>query len=327
MGHGGYDQSEHEHITQAQAQMPEREVFKERVVRSDMSPLNIPPRESRDSNDHPESLAIAFALDLTGSMHDIPKTMARSTLPNFMQILTSCGVRDPQLLFMGIGDTEDLDRVSAQALPLQVGQFESTADLVNRWLTSVAFVSDGCGNHGESYHLGFELLARKTSIDCFEKRGKRGYAFFTGDDNLFSNCRHGEIRRIFGDLERGPVSTSMILKEALERWNIFFVIPDRQRARYVEANWHEVLGDRVIVAYDAEDICDICGIVVALTEGVLPSLTDAAAALKRLGRRSERVGRIIAAVEPYAAAMGRGDAERPAEPVTGATHRRSRSTS
>ncbi|REN09879.1 VWA domain-containing protein, partial [Mycobacterium tuberculosis] len=61
-------------------------------------------RESRDNADHPNSLGIVFALDVTGSMGDIPQTLARRELPTFMKLLTDCGVADPQLMFMAIGD-------------------------------------------------------------------------------------------------------------------------------------------------------------------------------------------------------------------------------
>ena len=54
-------------------------------------------RESRDGADHPQSLGIVFALDVTGSMGTIPKLMATQQLPTFMKILMDCQMRDPQL--------------------------------------------------------------------------------------------------------------------------------------------------------------------------------------------------------------------------------------
>ena len=58
-------------------------------------------------------------------MGDIPRLLAKEQLPMFMRILGDCGVPDPQLLFVAVGDA-----TSDQA-PLQVGQFETTAELMD----------------------------------------------------------------------------------------------------------------------------------------------------------------------------------------------------
>ena len=62
-------------------------------------------------------------------MGAIPQLLAKQELPNLMKLLTACGVTDPQLMFMAIGDATS-DRAA-----LQVGQFESTAELMDQWLT------------------------------------------------------------------------------------------------------------------------------------------------------------------------------------------------
>ena len=69
-----------------------------------MDPKGVKLRESRDSPDNPESQGIVFALDVSGSMGQIPKLMATQQLPNFMKVLMGCQIRDPQVLFMAIGN-------------------------------------------------------------------------------------------------------------------------------------------------------------------------------------------------------------------------------
>ena len=44
-------------------------------VHDTLDPLGVPVRESRDSAEHPESLAIAVLFDVTGSMRDVPRTL------------------------------------------------------------------------------------------------------------------------------------------------------------------------------------------------------------------------------------------------------------
>ena len=84
-----------------------------------LDPRNAGTRESRDSDEHPESLALAVLFDVTGSMRTVPRTL-QSKLPDLLGLLTRKGyATDPHLMFGAIGDAT-CDRV-----PLQVGQFES----------------------------------------------------------------------------------------------------------------------------------------------------------------------------------------------------------
>src|ERR1044071_7699007 len=118
MGRGNYSVAAHEALLKGRANIPVQQVFKQAQCHPLMNPKGVRLRESRDSADHPQSLGIVFALDVTGSMGKIPKLLATEELPAFMKILLACQVRDPQLLFMAVGDA-----ISDNA-PLQVGQFE-----------------------------------------------------------------------------------------------------------------------------------------------------------------------------------------------------------
>src|SRR5262249_16946085 len=150
-------------------------------------------RESRDSPTHPLSVAIAFALDVTGSMGEIPELLARRELPTFMKALLDGGVRDPQVLFLAIGDA-NTDRAS-----LQVGQFESSEREMDQWLTWTYLEGGGGGQGKESYELGLYFLARHTDIDCARKRRKRGYVFMTGDENYYPLVSRLQVEKLIGD--------------------------------------------------------------------------------------------------------------------------------
>ncbi len=322
MGYGGYDHSAHQQITRRQADLPREQLFTETRVRTDMCVRNMKPRESRDSADHPESLAIAFLLDGTGSMDRIPEQMARDTLPQFMATVLGLGVRDPQILFGMVGDT--FTDLTPGREPIQIGEFESTAELINTWLRRYARDAfHGGGNGGESYHLGFTFLAKRTVIDCLEKRGKRGYAIFTGDDHAFPSSGHTEIGDVFGDIHEGARPVRELLAEAQEKYHVFFIIPDPQRALSrgsrgtVEETWRTLLGDRVVVSPRPEDVCAISGALIALTEGTVTTLDDLFARLHGLGIDEGRVGGIMKAVTPYANAIGRGARPPAAEPDAG----------
>ncbi|GAG60058.1 unnamed protein product [marine sediment metagenome] len=103
-----------------------QEIFTERQINNAMSPYGVGIRESKDSVEHPESLAIVLALDETGSMGSIPHYLVKEGLPKIMEnIINKNNIRDPQILFLGIGDHECDDS------PLQVGQFESNDELLD----------------------------------------------------------------------------------------------------------------------------------------------------------------------------------------------------
>ena len=104
-------------------------------------------RESRDSDANPASTAIIIGLDVTGSMGLIADAIAREGLKTlFTEIYDRQPVRDPHILFMGVGDA------LCDTAPLQVSQFEADiriADqLVDLWLES-----GGGANACESYTL------------------------------------------------------------------------------------------------------------------------------------------------------------------------------
>lgn len=121
MGYGFYSHEAHVALTRGRASLPTERVFEQRRCHPLMDPHGVRLRESRDSAAHPASLGIVFALDVTGSMGDIPVLLARAELPTFMTAILDLGVKDPQVLFLAVGD------VYSDSAPLQVGQFESGA--------------------------------------------------------------------------------------------------------------------------------------------------------------------------------------------------------
>jgi hypothetical protein len=117
MGHGGYSYAAHQAITSARANLDAQQVFTQTGVHPLMNPHGVRFRECRDSAEHPEALAICFALDISGSMGDIPDLLARKELPKFMKTLMSCAVAHPQLLFMAFADAR------CESEPRERGEF------------------------------------------------------------------------------------------------------------------------------------------------------------------------------------------------------------
>src|SRR5262249_47180340 len=126
MGYGNYSIDAHLAITAARAKKSQAEVFTESKCHPSMNPFGVRARESRDSEAHPESVGVVFALDVSGSMGEIPVQLATKTLPTFMESVVTV-LPSPQILFIAFGNAY------ADQSPLQVGQFESEAGLIDQW--------------------------------------------------------------------------------------------------------------------------------------------------------------------------------------------------
>ena len=74
------------------------------------------------------------------------------------------------VLFGAIGDANPH---YGEVSPIQIGQFEGEAHLMDKWLTAIHLEGAGGPYGQESYEYAFYAAARHTSCDCFEKRGKK----------------------------------------------------------------------------------------------------------------------------------------------------------
>lgn len=294
MGYGNYSHAAHAALVADRANRSADEVFTQRGVHNLMNPKGLTVRESRDSADHPNSLPVMFALDVTGSMGDIPELLARKELPTFMKLLTACGMPDPQLLFMAIGDA------NSDNAPLQVGQFESTAELMDQWLTWSYLEGGGGGTGEESYELAFYVAAQHTDTDSWSKRKKRGYLFVTGDELPYPLISRHQVDGLIGDKLDEDLPIEEVIAAAAESWHLFFLIPDLKRRQRCEARWRELLGDNVICMESPEDTCAVAAAIVGLTEKALPDLDAVASALTRNGLPKDRVGASVRALQAYA---------------------------
>src|SRR3954447_10639621 len=163
-----------------------------RKTHNKMNPLGVNFRESRDSASHPTSKAIAVLFDVTGSMGTIPVVLQKK-LSNLMNMLIRKGyVEHPQIMFGGIGDA------TCDRAPLQMGQFESGIEMDDD-LGRMYLEGGGGGQNTESYELAAYFMARHTAMDCFEKRGEKGYLFIIGDEQYYPRVKWKEVERIIGD--------------------------------------------------------------------------------------------------------------------------------
>jgi len=227
------------------------EVFSQRSINSAMNPYNVKLRESRDSKEHPDSLAIVIGLDLTGSMGSIPHHLVKEGLTHIMEKIMGDGEPDPQVLFLGVGDHE------TDNSPLQVGQFESGDELLDKWLTDVYLEGGGGANEGESYLLAWYFAAMHTAIDCHEKRGRKGFLFTIGDEPTLKEIPKHTIQALMGDGQYENFSAAQLYDKAREKYDVYHIHVKETRAGSMQSTidgWKQLLADNLLVAERKEDI-------------------------------------------------------------------------
>ncbi len=298
MGYGSYSHDAHAAILRGRASVPVQNVFQQTQCHPLMNPKGVRVRECRDSADHPDSLGIVFALDVTGSMGEIPKLLATEQLPHFMKVLTDCKIPDPQILFMAVGDA------ISDVAPLQVGQFESTAQLMDQWLTWTYLERGGGGSGQESYELGLYFLAAHTELDCYVKRNRRGYMFMTGDEEPYPVLSRHVVESVIGDRLDDDLKVEEIAAELQKTFVPFFIIPDLDRRRQCERRWRDLFGDHVICMEAPADICFVSAGALLLSERRVTDVKALAAVLEAAGMPRNRTGAVVRALTPLADALG-----------------------
>lgn len=241
-------------------------VFAARAIDPELNPLGVALRESRDSELNPASTAIIVGLDVTGSMGMIADTLARQGLGTMVEeILARQPVSDPHILIAGIGD------VLYDRAPLQVTQFE--ADIrIARQLEKLWLEKGGGGNACESYTLPWYFAALHTSIDCFEKRGKKGYLFTVGDEEPPADLPAAAIARFLGDRVERDFDSRELLTLVSRQYHVFHVIVEEgSHARHdphgVRSRWTDLLGQRVIGLSDHSKLAEVIVSAMEVNEG------------------------------------------------------------
>ncbi len=297
MGYGNYSYDAHSALIAGRAHQSRSEVFQQTQCHALMNPKGLKVRECRDSADHPDALGIIFALDVTGSMGDIPHLLAKQELPNLMKLVTSCGIADPQVMFMAVGDA------TSDHAALQVGQFESTAHLMDQWLTWSFLEGGGGGSGEESYELALYVAAQHTDTDNWVKRKKKGYFFMTGDELPYPSVSRHQVEALIGEKLDEDIPIEEVIAAAAETYHLFFLIPDKGRAQRCGARWRDLLGDHTISMESPRDACTVAAAIVGLTEGRIPDLDALAKILTDGGLDRDHVGSTIRAVQDYAAVL------------------------
>lgn len=245
-----------------------RGVYAGTKVNEALDPKNIKIRESRDSAANPNSTAIIIGLDMTGSMDSVLEQIVTKDLGvAFRELYTRKPVTDPHVCLMMFDDVEVQERGV-----LQVSQFEAEVDKLTEQIGQFMLTHNGGGNSYESYHLPLYMAATKTSIDCFEKRKKKGYLFTIGDEQVPEKLRRSQINQVFGAEAEADLDYKAILRMAERMYHVFHIMVEegdhmQRHAEAVKASWRKTLGERALLLTDHTKLGEVIVAAIQRNEG------------------------------------------------------------
>ncbi|HSY75884.1 MAG TPA: hypothetical protein VK890_03440 [Bacteroidia bacterium] len=264
MGGQAWSGDAFQNLKQTRATQSTQQIFTSKSLHTHMSPKGVAFRESRDSTEHPNSVAVQLFLDVTGSMGRIPEVLVREKFGTLMETLIAHGVPDAHLLFGGIGDHY------TDEAPLQVGQFEAGTNELNEWLSKLWLEGNGGGQDKESYSLAWLFGARHTTIDCFEKRKQKGFLFTVGDEGYHPTLELNVLEEIFGYPFNESLESKHLFAEALRTYHVFHLHVNEgsyKNSQTVLAPWKELLNERLIIINDYNTIAEVVATTVAVMLG------------------------------------------------------------
>ena len=223
------------------------QVYKSRGLDPMLNPHGVV-RECCDSEEHPNTIPVILALDVTGSMGSAC-TMCAAKLDEIMTKLYS-EVQDVQFMMMGIGD------LAYDDAPIQVTQFESDIRILDQ-TTKTYFEGGGGGNNFESYTAAWYFGLHNTKLDCWN-RGRKGIIITLGDEPLCPYLPRKPLNKVLGSAEQADVDTDKLYREVCEKFDVYHIAITNNSSywRYkdeIKNSWGELLGQRLFVA-ESDDL-------------------------------------------------------------------------
>lgn len=266
MGGGTFDTKAYNSFAASTVGKSTDDIYVSRDINKDLNPLGVKMRESRDSADNPNSTPLIVGIDVTGSMGMIADVLARKALGTlFTGVIDRKPITDPHVMFMAIGDA------AFDSAPLQVSQFEADNRIVEQ-LTQIYIEHGGGGNHSESYNFPWYFAATHTVHDSLEKRGKRGYLFTVGDEEVPEGLTKAQIKKFVGDDLQADLTSRELLEMAQRMYDVFHIIIEegshaQRHLTKVKESWRNVLGQKVICLSDHTKLSETIVSAIEIAEG------------------------------------------------------------
>lgn len=184
-------------------------------------------RECINTSEHPNTVPVILALDVTGSMGSACQETAVA-LGAMMDKLYK-KFKDIEIMVMGVGDFE------CDYSPLQVSQFESDVRVAKQ-LDEIWMEHHGGGNNWESYTAPWFFGLYRTKLDAYDKQGRKGIIITMGDEALNPDLPENRIVEYFGRPEGaeefGSLKTPDLYKAASKKFDIYHISVDDSETSY-----------------------------------------------------------------------------------------------
>lgn len=245
--------------------------YKQREIAPELDPKGIV-RECLDSEEHPNTIPVILALDVTGSMGTAAKTCA-AKLDDIMTSLYG-EVKDVEFMIMGIGD------LAFDNAPIQVSQFESDIRILDQ-TAKIWFEGGGGTNEWESYTAAWWFGLNRCELDCW-KRGKKGIIITMGDELLNPALQYNRLFAKIGSKGRNSkgrnsqendIGTKRLYENASQKFDIYHIgILDSDALNYkrgeerIDKSWRDVLGQNYFKC-KCEELPDVIARIIKTSAG------------------------------------------------------------
>lgn len=205
-----------------------------------LDPTKFKVRECVNSDEHPNTIPVILALDVTGSMGEACKETA-STLGIIVSNLYN-KIKDVEFCIMGIGD------LAYDTAPIQMSQFESDVRIAES-IDKLYMEKGGGGNGYESYTAAWYMGLKRTKLDCFDKQNRKGIIITMDDEPLNPYLPKRGLNRAISATEEADIETNKLYEEASKKFDIFHIAVDSPQDMYdyyetlIKNSFTEILGD------------------------------------------------------------------------------------
>lgn len=221
------------------------QTFEARHIDPSLDPRGFKMRECCNSDEHPNTIPVILALDVTGSMGEACSETAAALGTIILDLYKHH--QDIEICVMGIGD------LAYDHAPIQMSQFESDIRIAES-LDKVYMEHGGGGNQFESYTAAWYMGLKRTKLDCYDQQGRKGVIITMGDEPLNPYLPVRQLNDAINGTEQADIETRQLYQEASKKFDIFHIAVDSPMDSYrhyvsdIQNSFGQVLGDRLKVA-------------------------------------------------------------------------------
>ncbi len=221
------------------------QTYTARKIDKSLDPREFTVRECVNTPEHPNTIPVILALDVTGSMGEACSETAAALgviVSNLYDKIT-----DVEFCVMGIGD------LAYDDAPVQMSQYESDIRIAEA-LDKIYMEHGGGGNAFESYTAAWYMGLKRTKLDCYDLQGRKGIIITMGDEPLNPYLPVKPLNSSTNAKEQADIETRDLYRQASEKFDIYHIAVDSNDDCYshyagqIEKSFGQLLGPRYKVS-------------------------------------------------------------------------------